>query len=127
MGEPGLENIIIALWCAPKNGQPAVKIATNTTDANGQYIFYGVYPGQCFIEVETAGYVYSPIVTGGNQVGRDGRSTIVEVKSKDVITSLKGGLYRPFEELCHEDCDIDVKECGWGVWNRCTCQVSCAH
>eukprot|EP00579_Thalassiosira_antarctica_P002159 CAMPEP_0201870776 /NCGR_PEP_ID=MMETSP0902-20130614/3844_1 /ASSEMBLY_ACC=CAM_ASM_000551 /TAXON_ID=420261 /ORGANISM="Thalassiosira antarctica, Strain CCMP982" /LENGTH=114 /DNA_ID=CAMNT_0048396547 /DNA_START=35 /DNA_END=375 /DNA_ORIENTATION=+ len=98
--ELGSPNIVVALWCA-QNGQPAVKVAADTTDSNGEYSFDDVQPGDCFTAVETPGYLYSPVVVpGGNQLGPNGRSPVVDVKYRVVIDFLNGGLYLPFEELC---------------------------
>ena len=121
--ELGLPGILIALWCA-QNGQHTAKIATETTDSMGLYMFAVRQPGECFIQVETDGYLYGPVVGGGNQLGPDGRSPEVEVHSSVVVDNLLGGLFLPFEEICDGRCSEAIEDCGWGIWNACTCQVT---
>ena len=127
MSQSGLPNIPIALWHVPSQG-PAGKIATDTTGSNGGYTFYIDLPGQYFVEIETEKYVFGPIVQGGNQFGQDGRSPTVGVTFGKTI-SLNGGLYLPFSSSIVSSagvshCKDTFKECGWGLWNKITCQVS---
>ena len=42
------------------------------------------------------------------------------------VYEINGGLYLPFEVTCVEHCNERDEQfnCGWGIWNTCTCQVS---
>ncbi len=97
-----------------------------TTDANGNYAFSVDQPDKCYIEVDTQGYLYGPVETGGNQFGSDRRSPVFDVNFGSVIDYVGGGLYFPFTTTCVEQCNQNevIQDCGWGLWNECTCQVS---
>lgn len=86
-------------------------------------------PGKYYVQVETDksfdGYLYGPIVQGGNQLGPDGRSAVVDVTYRDSIV-LNGGLYLPFKSKLVAQCEDPPGDgCGWGVWNQYTCQCDC--
>jgi len=49
----------------------------------------------------------------------------IDVTYRDVIV-INAGLYEPFKSTCMEHCGgEEIKECGWGIWNGCTCQCDC--
>ena len=82
--EPPMENVTVELYCY-QDGE-AVLIGTNVTDANGEYIFHDVLPGQCYISVTPpAPYVFSPINPIGNQIYPNGTSPIVDINWNDSV------------------------------------------
>ena len=92
--EPPLANVTISLYCLDENGT-ALLIETTTTDANGQYAFNDVQPGQCYIQVTPDDpYVFSPVVDGGNQIYPNGTSPIVNITYDD-DQEVGVGMYQP--------------------------------
>mmetsp|Transcript_32451 Transcript_32451/g.58651 ORF Transcript_32451/g.58651 Transcript_32451/m.58651 type:complete len:1622 (-) Transcript_32451:91-4956(-) len=92
--EPPMENVTVELYCY-QDGE-AVLIGTNVTDANGEYVFHDVLPGQCYISVTPpAPYVFSPVNPIGNQIYPNGTSPIVDIDWNDNVDDWDVGMYTP--------------------------------
>jgi len=103
--ETGIANVTVDLYCYNENETAIVEQST-TTDSDGMYIFYNVYPALCYIQVtpptvinpvnnNTETYVFSPIVTGGNQIDTNGTSPMVDLDWNDNVTAWDVGMYLP--------------------------------
>lgn len=125
LNDDGLPGVVVGLWCS-QGERPPARVAGDTTDSSGVYTFV-IGPGTtCHVQVETDDYLYSPVAEGGNTLDSSGRSPETVVTSGVVVT-FDGGLFEPFAALCRGQCDDVIRDCGWGVWNTCTCQVSGVH
>jgi len=51
-GEPSIEGVVVNLTCTAPDG--TVYTDMQTTDADGEYLFTGVPPGECVVEVDLA-------------------------------------------------------------------------
>ena len=98
--EPPLPDVTIDLFCY-RDGE-AVLIGTTVTNADGEYIFSDVLPGQCYIEVTppnaTDGqvpYEFSPVVPGGNQIDTDGTSPVVDIEWNQIVDDWEVAMYVP--------------------------------
>ena len=102
--EPPIANVTIGLYCYDENGT-AVLEQTVATDENGTYIFNGIMPGLCYIQVtppavtspdgNETDYVFSPIVPGGNQIYPNGTSPTIQIEWNDNITAWDVGVFLP--------------------------------
>jgi len=130
--EKGLPDQTVEIHCW-RNGV-FEKETTVTSNSDGNYQFDHILPGKCRIKVVPKGqnYEFSPIVDGGNQIGKDGWSATLVLKYKDII-SLPVGMYTTSDEAeCMGHCPnkkidpiLGTHDCGWGIWNDCTCQCVC--
>ena len=95
-GESGAPDVVIHL--VDDNGN---RVATTTSDENGEYEFQDVPPGSYTIEVELEdGGSFSPVVEGGNQVSQVddqpyGTSPVVELTGGAQDDTLDVGLIFP--------------------------------
>jgi protocatechuate 3,4-dioxygenase beta subunit len=95
-GESGAPDVVIHL--VDDNGN---RVATTTSDENGEYEFQDVPPGSYTIEVELEdGGSFSPVVEGGNQVSQVddqpyGTSPVVELTGGAQEDTLDVGLIFP--------------------------------
>lgn len=105
VNETGIANVTVDLYCYNENETAIVEQST-TTDEDGMYIFYNVYPALCYIQVipptvinpsnnNTETYVFSPIVTGGNQIDTNGTSPMVDLDWNDNVAAWDVGMYLP--------------------------------
>ena len=133
--EQGLGGQTIELHCL-RDGN-LVKEATTISGSDGKYLIHNIIPGKCRVRIlrskET--YQFSPIVVGGNQIGSDGWSAELHLRHSDMI-DLPVGIYEKAHQAVEADCDplkchnkvidprLGTHDCGWGIWNDCTCQVS---
>ena len=95
-GEPGLPNIVIHLVDDSGN-----RIATTTSDANGEYEFQEIPPGSYSVQVEVDdGTTFSPVVDGGNQISQVadqpyGTSPVAELTVGTQENTWNVGLIQP--------------------------------
>ena len=129
--EDRLPDQTLELYCW--RGLFFVKEDTLVSDLDGTYQFCEIAPGNCSVKVVPSDpdYEFSPIVEGGNSIGQDGWSSTLHLKYRATINLLVGMYLQPPEANCAKDCpnkEIDpilgYHDCGRGIWNDCTCQVS---
>lgn len=96
-GEPGIPNVTVQLY--QQNGP--IPIATTTTDANGNYLFTNITPGNYFVKfVKPSGYIFSPANQGVNdQIDSDadpitGETPTITLTSGETDLSWDAGMYR---------------------------------
>ena len=110
--ETGLPSVIVVL------SHPNGTVATfDLTDANGEYSFPNLQPGEYYLSVnKEPGFVWSPVVEGGNQISEDAntlpygnRSPTITLNFGDVDTTLDAGMYDPvtFSGIVWHDLDAD--------------------
>jgi len=102
-GEPGIEGVVVELFNA--DGSPATDINSNpvttTTDANGNYLFDELYPGDYYVEFTTpVGYSPSPQDATSDQVDSDsdpfsGQTPITALSSGENDPTWDAGFYKP--------------------------------
>jgi len=98
--EDPMPDVTVDLYCYNENGT-AVLEGTATTDENGEYTINDIQPGLCYIQVipptddDNTTYVFSPIVSDGNQIFPNGTSPEIELNYNDTIDNLDVGLYLP--------------------------------
>jgi protocatechuate 3,4-dioxygenase beta subunit len=110
-GEPGFAGVTVELYDCDGN-----LVATDTTDANGFYLFDDLVPGCYEVEfVAPSGYVYSPQDQGTDDaVDSDadpttGRTDPITLDSGETDLTWDAGLYRPASigDRVWEDTDGD--------------------
>ena len=95
-GEPGLPDVVIHLVDESGN-----RVATTTSDANGEYEFQEIPPGSYSIQVELEdGTSFSPKVDGGNQITQvddqpHGTSPVAELSVGTQENTWDVGLIQP--------------------------------
>ncbi|KAL9179752.1 hypothetical protein ACHAXT_007722 [Thalassiosira profunda] len=139
--EYGLDDIQVELVCE-RDGWVMEGIQTSAAD--GTWAFEDVVPGRCRVKVlKPLDYEWSPVVIeGGNQIRVEGFSPNYDIAGGATYTVLVG-VYQPatttpatplvLEEgegdcadvFCPEPEEGDWHDCGWGIWNDCTCQCVC--
>lgn len=94
--EPGVSGVVIHL--VDENGD---RVSTTTSDANGEYQFQDIPPGNYYIQVDLEdGTSFSPVVEGGNQVSQVddqpfGTSPVAELTVGTVEDTWNVGLIGP--------------------------------
>lgn len=95
-GEPGLPDVVIHLVDNSGN-----RVATTTSDANGEYEFQEIPPGSYSVQVEVDdGTTFSPVVDGGNQISQVddqpyGTSPVAELTVGTQENTWNVGLIQP--------------------------------
>lgn len=93
-GEAGIAGATVRLLDASGN-----VLQTVTTAAGGAYTFSGLAPNDYRVEVTKAGHVPTKRDTGpdasDSDIGTDGRTSLVNLESGEVETTIDAGLYRP--------------------------------
>eukprot|EP00578_Thalassiosira_sp_NH16_P025614 CAMPEP_0181100192 /NCGR_PEP_ID=MMETSP1071-20121207/13063_1 /TAXON_ID=35127 /ORGANISM="Thalassiosira sp., Strain NH16" /LENGTH=780 /DNA_ID=CAMNT_0023182907 /DNA_START=66 /DNA_END=2405 /DNA_ORIENTATION=+ len=130
--EKGLKDQRVELHCM--RGGDLKKEAQMITGDDGKYEFTNIIPGICRIRVVPSenNYQFSAMVDGGNQIGEDGWSNELNLTYRDVA-DVPAGMYLPTpsancdEKKCtnKEIGPLGYHDCGWGVFNDCTCQCVC--
>lgn len=149
--EYGVDDVQVELECQ-RDGVWVME-DLQTSSADGTWAFEDVVPGLCRVKVlKPLDYEWSPIVIeGGNQIRVGGLSPHYDIAGGATYT-VPVGVYQPatttiaattsattqatplaLEEeagdcadvFCPEPEEGDWHDCGWGIWNDCTCQCVC--
>ncbi|MGC9516467.1 MAG: SdrD B-like domain-containing protein [Methanomicrobiales archaeon] len=93
-GEQGLAGVTVNLYT-----QSGIQINSTTTDANGNYLFTNLIPGQYFLEfIKPAGYnisPYTPGVTDNTADPINGRTATITLSSGDSQPDWDAGMWQP--------------------------------
>ena len=78
-GEPGIADVTVQLWSVDAAGDPVAIVATDTTDASGNYLFSNLLPGEYIVAIPDAEQ------TAGNEL-EDFISTLPAANAPDADT-----------------------------------------
>ncbi len=117
-GEPGVQGVKVIL-----HDCTGTKLDSTITDANGNYLFDELTPGDYYVSFSDlpAGYVFSPQDQGGNDaldsdVNANGETPCTTLDPGEDDDSLDAGIYLPkasISDLVWEDLDEDgVQDAG---------------
>lgn len=123
----------VELHCIRSDGVLKLEMTTYT-DNDGKYVFVDIVPGTCRVKVilDDPNYEFTAGGgNGGNQIGKDGWSDEI-VLQYDGVAIVSTSVYMPTPKAscdplrcANKEIDpvLGYHDCGWGIFNDCTCQV----
>ncbi|MEJ8851705.1 SdrD B-like domain-containing protein [Variovorax rhizosphaerae] len=99
-GETGKAGVTVQLYTCGVNDQPGTLIGTQTTDANGNYSFTGLKPGDYMVKfIANDGSVLSTANVGNDafdsDAGANGFTGCYTLKSGETNTTVDAGFFKP--------------------------------
>jgi SdrD B-like domain len=91
-GEAGITGVIVELFAAGANPATATPVATATTDANGNYFFDNLAPGDYVVHIPSENFVTGAPLAGMISCLPEGGDTATDTDDNGLNTLVAGGV-----------------------------------